>query len=315
MVSPSSVPAVLLVLASAVCFGTTGTAQAYGPEAATSSSVGLMRIVVGGALLGAVAWWTARRGPAGRGRPVTVSALRRRWPTVLVGGAAVLAYQPTFFLGARSNGVAVAAAVTLGAAPVITGVLEWGLTRRRPTRAWCAGTSAAVVGVVLLSGVLDGATRDVSASGLAGSLGAAASYAVYTVATKRLLDDGWSPTTAVGSVFATAAALGAPLLTLVDLSWTRTASGVAMVAWLAVVTVALAYVLFGRGLRTLSASTVATLTLAEPLTACVLGMVLLDERLSVVGWGGLVLLLVGVASLGRPTRSGRDLTDRARALS
>ncbi|MET1036708.1 MAG: EamA family transporter [Aeromicrobium sp.] len=289
---------VLFVVLSAVCFGTTGTAQVYGPDAASSTAVGLTRIVAGGALLGVVAWWVARRG---------VSRASSSWRSpradglvVLVAGAAVLAYQPAFFAGAHLNGVAIGAVVTIGAAPVLTGLLEWLQTRELPSRTWFVGTSAAVVGVVLLSGLLEGAGHDVSLPGLAGSLGAAASYAVYTVAAKRLLTAGWTPTASIGSIFATAAVLGAPFLLLVDLSWVGSPSGVAMIGWLAIVTVVIAYVLFATGLQSLSASTVSTLTLVEPLTACVLGLVLLDERLSAGGWTGLVVLLAGVVVLARP---------------
>lgn len=289
--------AVAFVIASAVCFGTTGTAQAYGPEAASSSAVGLTRIVAGGALLGLLAWWLNRRGSTRPVVPVQVS-----WGTVVVGGAAVVAYQPTFFEGARLNGVAVGAVVTLGAAPAMTGLLEWAVRRTSPPRIWFAATGCAVVGVVLLSGLLEGAGQAVSVRGLAGSLGAALAYAVYTLSTKSLLDDGRSPTSAVGSIFAMAAVIGAPFLLLVDLDWLWTWSGAAMVLWLAVVTIVLAYVLFGTGLRSLSASTVSTLTLVEPLTACVLGVLLLGEQLSGLGWSGLAVLLIGVALLARPSR-------------
>ena len=51
------------------------------------------------------------------------------------------------------------------------------------------------------------------------------------------------------------------------------------------------------GLRALSASSVSTLTLVEPLTACLLGLLLLGEQLSVAGWAGLVALLAGVTVL------------------
>lgn len=289
---------VLLVIASAVCFGTTGTAQSFGPDAASSAAVGLTRIVAGGALLALVASWVAHRSTSARRSVSRADAL-----TVLVGGLAVLAYQPTFFAGARLNGVAVGAVVTLGAAPVLTGLLEWLMTRVVPSRPWFAGTACAVVGVALLSGLLEGAGQAVSPRGLAGSLAAALSYAVYTLAAKRLLTGGWSATGAIGSVFATAAVVGAPLLLLVDLSWVRSLSGASMVLWLAVVTVVVAYVLFATGLQTLSASTVSTLTLVEPMTACLLGLLLLDERLSVVGCLGLVVLLAGVVVLARPRRT------------
>lgn len=285
---------VILVLISAICFGTTGTAQAFGPDGVSSSAVGLTRIVAGGALLGLLAWCVACRT---RGT-TTVSGPQAI--TVLIGGAAVLAYQPTFFEGARLNGVAIGAVVTLGAAPVLTGLLEWSLTRELPPGIWFVGTSCAILGVVLISGLLEGSGQDVSPRGIAGSLGAAMSYAVYTLAAKRLLDADWSPTAAIGSVFATAAVMGAPFLLLVDLSWLGSPSGIGMVAWLGIVTVVVAYVLFAVGLTSLSASTVSTLTLLEPLTACVLGLALLDEHLSAAGWTGLVVLLAGVVTLARP---------------
>ncbi|MET0819820.1 MAG: DMT family transporter [Aeromicrobium sp.] len=283
---------VAFVVAAAVCFGTTGTAQELGPDEATSSGVGLTRIVAGGLLLGLVAWWAARRPGSG---PLAIA--RPDLGLVLVAGAAVLAYQPMFFAGTRLNGVAIGAVVTLGSAPVLTGVLEWALTRRMPSRPWFVGTVCAVVGVVLIGGVLDRGAQHVSLAGLAGSLGAALAYAVYTLAVKHLLTEGWAPAVAIGTVFATAAVLGAPLLLLVDLSWVASLAGVGMVVWLAVVTVVVAYVLFAAGLRALPASTVSTLTLVEPLTACVLGVALLGERLSVVGWAGLLVLLGGVTVL------------------
>ena len=287
---------VLLVVAAAVCFATTGTAQAYGPDSASTTSVGLMRIVAGGALLGLVAWWAAGRSG------VRASSVRLPLGVVLLGGVAVLAYQPTFFAGVRLNGVAVGTVVALGAAPVLTGLLEWLVTRRQPSRPWFIATGCAVVGVALLGGLFDRAAAGISLAGIAGSLGAALSYAVYALAAKRLLEDGASATTAIGSIFGTAALMGAPFLLLVDLSWLGTPSGLALVAWLAGPTVAVAYVLFAIGLQSLKASTVSTLTLVEPMTACLLGLVLLDERLSAPGWIGLVVLLAGVVLLAVPRR-------------
>ena len=51
---------------------------------------------------------------------------------VTIGGLGVLAYQPTFFLGTRLNGVAIGTIVALGSAPMITGLLDWALRRRFP---------------------------------------------------------------------------------------------------------------------------------------------------------------------------------------
>jgi DME family drug/metabolite transporter len=291
----------LFVIAAAVCFGTTGTAQAYGPDSASTTAVGLTRIVTGGALLAVVAWRVADRSD------VRMLSARPRLGVVLLGGAAMLAYQPTFFAGVRLNGVAIGTVVALGAAPALTGLLEWLLTRRLPSRPWFVATGCAVIGVALLGGLFDRAGAGISVPGIAGSLGAALSYAVYALASKRLLEDGVSVTMATGSIFGTAALMGVPFLLLVDLSWLGSVSGLVMVVWLATATIALAYVLFATGLRSLRASTVSTLTLVEPMTACLLGMVLLDEHLSTSGWIGLGVLLAGVVLLAVPGRRAQPV--------
>jgi len=51
----------VFALIAAILFGTTGTAQALGPEGASSLSVGAARIVLGSAGLALVAWILSRR--------------------------------------------------------------------------------------------------------------------------------------------------------------------------------------------------------------------------------------------------------------
>jgi DME family drug/metabolite transporter len=223
------------------------------------------------------------------------------WLVIALGTAGVVAYQPTFFLGASLNGVAVGTIVALGSAPIITGALEWAVTRVFPGRIWLAATLVATVGVVLLTGV--GGTDAVSVEGLAASLGAGASYGVYGLASKRLLVRGWTPTAAMGSVFGWAAAASVPLLLLTDLRWLGTADGVAMALWLGLATTTVGYLLYARGLIGLSAATVSTLTLAEPLTATLLGILLLGERLSGSAVAGIIVLATGLVLLVLPRRA------------
>ena len=76
--------------------------------------------------------------------------------------------------------------------------------------------------------------------------------------------------------------------------------------WLGIGTISIAYVLFTWGLSGLTAATAATLTLGEPLTASLLGIVVLGERLSVLAGHGLTVLAAGLALLAWGSRAARD---------
>jgi DME family drug/metabolite transporter len=78
-----------------------------------------------------------------------------------------------------------------------------------------------------------------------------------------------------------------------------------MALWLGLATTTVAYVLFGRGLRHLPAGPVTTLVLAEPVVATVLGVVVLGETLTVLGWIGAALVLAGLVLQGVVASRGR----------
>lgn len=302
---------VLFVLLASLCFGTTGTAAALGPDAG-ALSVGAARIIIGGGALAAVAWFLARRRRATRAADATSvtlplvdsprldSPVHRLpvWAVITLGAAGVVAYQPSFFAGTSANGVAIGTVVALGSAPVLTGALDWIIYRRFPGMWWLVATTIATTGVVVL-GVAGSGEGIVSADplGLLASLGAGLSYAVYTLAGKELIGRGWNSTTSMGSLFGWAAAASIPILLLTDIAWLATVDGALMALWLGLVTTTLAYVLFGLGLAALRASTVATLTLAEPLTASTLGFLVLGERLAPLAVVGLVILALGIVVL------------------
>lgn len=299
---------VLAVLAAAVLFGTTGTSQALGPEGTTPLSIGVMRMVIGGTGLAAIAFALAarhaRRRPAGAVRP---RAGIRPLSLMVLTGLCLALYQPLFFLGTARNGVAVGTVVALGSAPILAGLLEWALTRRMPTATWMGATALATLGVVLLGfgGDATGA-GGTDLLGLLGSVGAGASFAVIANAQRRLLDEGWDPFTVVGAMGASSAVICALALPFVELTWLATPRGLAMALWLGLATISIAYVLFTWGLSGLTAATAATLTLGEPLTASVLGIAVLGERLSALAIVGLAVLAAGLALLAWGSRSPRD---------
>jgi DME family drug/metabolite transporter len=75
-----------------------------------------------------------------------------------------------------------------------------------------------------------------------------------------------------------------------------------MALFLGAVPTALAYVLFARGLRRLTPGETATLTLAEPLTATGLGLLVLGERPGAVVAVGAGLVLAGLLALAVPAQ-------------
>lgn len=305
---------VLAVLAAAVLFGTTGTSQALGPGDTTPLSIGVMRMVIGGTGLALLAGVLARRHARRRSVDAPPPPRLRTRPLLLmtVTGVCLALYQPLFFLGTERNGVAVGTVVALGSAPVMAGLLEWLLTRRLPTATWALATGAATIGVLLLGigggdvGGGVGGSGGTDAVGLLGSLGAAASFAVIANVQRRLLDSGWDPFTVVAGMGASAALVSFPALPFVDVSWLGEPVGLAMALWLGLGTISIAYVLFTWGLGGLTAATAATLTLGEPLTAAILGLTLLGERLSALAVVGLVVLGIGLALLARGSRAPRD---------
>lgn len=271
-----------MVLTSAVMWGTTGTARALGAADASPFAVGAVRILIGGALLVAIA--------------VMRGSLRARWPLLptIAAAAGVALYQLTFFAGVARAGVAVGTIVGIGSAPVFAGLIAAVVLRERPGRRWMAATGLAIVGVALLARPASDAALD--ALGLLLPLGAGATYALYATATKMLLERHDSVAVAA-MAFGGGAILLLPVLATSDLGWLARPSGVIAALELGVVATTLAYLLFTRGLARLPVSWGATLSLAEPLTATVLATLVLHEALAPAQAAGATLVAAGLVAL------------------
>lgn len=284
--------ATLLVLAASVLFGTTGTAQALGPHGTDPLVVGAFRLALGGGLLAAFV------GRTPDGRAAMARAARR--PAGWLCGAAVALYNACFFFGVDRAGVAIGTLVALGTAPFLTGLLGWRLDRARLAPRWWAATALSVAGLALLVASGGEGAGPAVATGALFALGASLGYAVYTALGKRLVD-AVGPDPYIAAIFALGALMVAPVMVVAALSggagWVGATDGALMIVWLGVAPTAVAYVLFSRGLDHLPAATVSTLTLAEPIVATVLGILVLDERLSAVGYSGLALVAAGLLLL------------------
>jgi DME family drug/metabolite transporter len=158
-----------------------------------------------------------------------------------------------------------------------------------------------LAGLVLL--VLgSGGETSFSLAGIATALFAGISYAAYTECGSMSLASGSSPTSTMAAMFFGGGLLSSPLLIRQDLTWLGNPSGLITIAYLSLVTLSLAYVWFGWGLKHLPPTSVVMLTMFEPVVAAVLAIAILDEELTLLAWAGIVVVLIGLAVVGRASR-------------
>ncbi len=272
------------MLAAAIGWGTTGTAQAFAPTGATPPAVGAVRLLVGGAVLLVLA--LSRHQLHRRGWPLAATA-------TAIGTLA--GYQLFFFAAVARTGVTTGTVVAISSAPILAGLLDALLGVRLP-RSWLWSTLLAVAGSLLLVGA--GSAVVVDLPGILFALGAGGSYALYTLASKELLRH-QPPDAVIAVAFCGGALVLSPFLFFVDLRWLQQPQGFLVALHLGLVATALAYMLYIRGLLTLPSAAAVTVALAEPLTAATLGVVLLGEQLTFSAWCGVGLIFAGLAVFAR----------------
>ncbi|MFP5322641.1 MAG: DMT family transporter [Acidimicrobiia bacterium] len=286
-------PAALLVVLAAVLWGTTGTAQALGPDGIDPLVVGWVRLAIGA--VGLVGIAAARR--------TRSSPLPLGWAVTAV--VSVATYQLAFFGGVRLAGVALGTAVGIGSAPIWGGLVDWRFAGTAPSRRWLVAAAIAIAGAVLVAGEPGDAERP--GLGLLLAVTAGASYAIYAYALQQLARAGDADRVAA-IAFAWAALVLAPVALLAGgtsaLEPLLTGRGVLMALHLGLVATTLSYALFTRGVRDTPVATATLLSLAEPVTAVVLGITVVGEALTLASAVGVGLLLVGVtvAALDRTPR-------------
>jgi len=291
----------VFVLVAALLWGTTGTAAAMapgvGPLAIGAAAMGL------GGLLQAAA--------SSRVMAIHRGALTAQWRTVMLSAGAVAVFPLAFYSSMRLAGVAAGTVVSIGSAPPAAAVIERIVDHQPLSRRWAVGTTFGVSGVLALALATDpgrsGAATTTAAAhpvlGIALGLLAGFTYALYSWGAARTMRRGLPSRPVMGAVFGLGGLLLLPVLALTGAPIITSGSHLAVVAYLAIVPMFLGYVLFGRGLATVTASTATTVSLLEPAAATLIAVMVLREHLPSMGWLGLGLLfasLVITATSSRP---------------
>lgn len=281
---------VFCVLAASVLWGTTGTAATFAPQV-SPLAIGAAAMGIGGLLQMLLAL---------RNINADWSRLREHWAYVLIGAIAVAIYPLAFYSSMHMAGVTIGTVVTIGSAPLFSAVIERLLDAKQLTARWLLGATLGLIGTVLLciakaQGHADSAVHSSLAESVFGvilGLVAGATYALYSWTAHRLMRKGCSSGAAMGATFGLGGLLLVPVLLLTGATLVQSWANAAVGLYMILVPMFLGYILFGLGLSRVAASTATTLSLIEPVVAAVLAVVIVGERLPMLGWVGAALIVV-----------------------
>ncbi|HEY8984720.1 MAG TPA: EamA family transporter [Streptomyces sp.] len=278
----------LCLTVAGIAWGTAGAAATLLFRISDLNAVALSFWRCAGGLAVLLAVRTLRRRPA---RPTRGA---RGWLLTLANGVALAVFQTAYFAAVSETGLAVATVVTLGAGPVFIALGARVTLGERLGR----GGVLAVAGALAGLGVLFSGGGVVRASGVLLGLLSAAGYCAMTLVTRRWGSAEGAADTTVGAFAVTTLcllpfALEAGALPHSD----RPGQVVLLLGYIAAVPTALAYALYFAGAALVRAATVSVVMLLEPVSAAVLAVAVLGERVTGATVAGTALMLGSVAGL------------------
>ncbi|MFJ8888125.1 DMT family transporter [Streptomyces sp. NPDC102402] len=251
-------------------------------------------------------------------RPRTPTEPRRRRLLRILGtGIGLTVFQSAYFAAVEATGLAVGTVVTLGAGPVLIAVGARLTMGERLGRGGLLAVAGALTGLAVL--VLGGEPAEVRPAGLLLAVLSAAGYAAITLLTRWLGRDG-----AAGDPLSTSAwAFGIGAVGLLPMAaaeglvpHTAEAGQVlGLMIYVAAVPTALAYALYFAGAAAVRSATVSVIMLLEPVSAAVIAVAVLSERLTAATVIGTLLLLTAVAGLALAETRGAAAARRQRAVA
>ncbi|WP_369181375.1 DMT family transporter [Streptomyces mutabilis] len=291
-----------------IAWGTTGAAVEviYRTSDLGPMAISFWRFLAGAVLL--LPAWALR--PA-RKTPRAPQPAGQRVLLLVGTGVGLAVFQTAYFAAVRDTGLAVGTIVTLGAAPVFTAAGGRLFLGERIGRAGALAVAGALAGLTVL--VLGNQPGVVHPAGVAMALLSAAGYAVSNLLGR------WTGRHGTGEdaftltlwSFLIGAAVMLPMAShegMLPHGGDLTEVALVMM-YIAAVTTALAYPLYFGGVAALRAATASVMMLLEPVSAAILAVLFLDERLTAATITGTVILLGAIAALAlAESRLGHEVS-------
>ncbi len=170
--------------------------------------------------------------------------------------------------------------------------------RATPNKA--AGVALGFLGVVVLVGPAALGRLDTPLWAIAACLAATLSYAFSGLWGRRIKALGISPTITAWAQLSVTTVVMTPIVSLVDRPWTLAMPGmpaILAVLALAILSTALAYIIFFRLLATAGPSNLLLVTFLIPVSTILLTSLFLGERLAPTHFAGMALIGLGLAAI------------------
>ncbi|CAH7274415.1 Permease of the drug/metabolite transporter (DMT) superfamily [Vibrio chagasii] len=287
----------LAILFASILWGTTGTAASFAPDL-SPLVVGAFSMGVGGLMQAGLAY---------RKVLFAFDKLLQNKRLLAVSALALAVYPLAFYSSMKLSGVAIGTVVSIATAPFFSALLECLISKKNNiNKRWLTSFSIGVVGIGLLvfseSSSTNESGDDLKLLGIALGLLAGLCYAIYSWATKALIDKGIKSQAAMGSIFGLGAMLLLPTLWFTGENLFSSQINVLVISYLTLIPQCLGYIAFSFGLRHVTASSANLLTLFEPVVAAVLAVCVVGELIPFIGWLGMFLIVLCLLIQSKPAK-------------
>ncbi|MEZ8793228.1 DMT family transporter [Vibrio splendidus] len=287
----------LAILFASILWGTTGTAASFAPDL-SPLAIGAFSMGVGGLMQAGLAY---------RKILFAFDKLLQNKRLLAVSALALAVYPLAFYSSMKLSGVAIGTVVSIATAPFFSALLECLISKKNNiNRRWLTSFAIGVVGIGLLvfseSSLANESGDELKLLGIALGLVAGLCYAIYSWATKALIDKGIKSQAAMGSIFGLGAMLLLPTLWFTGENLFSSQINVLVISYLTLIPQCLGYIAFSFGLRHVTASCANLLTLFEPVVAAVLAVCVVGELIPFIGWLGMFLIVLCLLIQSKPAK-------------
>lgn len=275
------------VLIAGVLWGGSGTIASFFPSSASPLAIGAIRLTVGGLCLAIILGITTKG--------IWFAPSTKIYPKhVLIVALGIALAQVMLFWGVQLAGVTIATMVVIGSSPLFTGIFSWIWHKEAQKRSWLISSCIVITGCLFMavSGGSEVQGMQIM-KGSASALLAGAGWALAGTLIKEMQKSASSLEISV-IVLSSGAILLLPLAAIQGFSWINEPHVIEFALALGGISAALPYFLFNTGMRHIPVPHAFLYGLTEPLTASMLGILLLRERLSLFGMMGYGLISGGL---------------------